>query len=201
MSFIRTTEPPIEPVSLTDMKTHLRITAFDENDDISGLITLARQHIEEICSISIIQQTWDYFLDSFPLHNSAAIRLPRPPLVSVTYVKYLDDNGDLQTWSDTLYTVDTAKVLGTVIPSYAEIYPSTQRFQNAVQIRFIAGYADGSAVPFVDTGIPKPLIHALKLLVGHWYENREATVMSVEISNVPLTIRTLLDTYKVYWRL
>ncbi|MCW5861278.1 MAG: head-tail connector protein, partial [Caldilineales bacterium] len=44
---------------------------------------------------------------------------------------------------------------------------ATLRELNAIHIRFEAGYGAASAVP-------TRYKQALKLLVGHWYENREA---------------------------
>lgn len=43
--------------------------------------------------------------------------------------------------------------------------------------------------------IPKPIQHAAMLLVGHWYENREAT-SERKLEEVPLAVSYLLTPYK-----
>jgi uncharacterized phage protein (predicted DNA packaging) len=39
---------------------------------------------------------------------------------------------------------------------------------------------------------------AMLLLVGHWYENREATVTGQATSKVPLAVDSLLQPHKIY---
>lgn len=39
---------------------------------------------------------------------------------------------------------------------------------------------------------------AMLLLVGHWYENREATVTGQSTSKVPLAVDSLLQPHKIY---
>lgn len=36
------------------------------------------------------------------------------------------------------------------------------------------------------------------LLVGHWYENREASVTGVSVSTLPLAVESLLQPYRIY---
>lgn len=36
------------------------------------------------------------------------------------------------------------------------------------------------------------------LLVGHWYENREASVTGVSVSTLPLAVEALLQPYRIY---
>lgn len=36
------------------------------------------------------------------------------------------------------------------------------------------------------------------LLVGHWYENREASVAGVTVSTLPLAVESLLQPYRIY---
>jgi hypothetical protein len=56
-----------------------------------------------------------------------------------------------------------------------------------VQITYLAGYGGAASVP-------KPAVHAIKMLVGHWYANREA-IGSVG-QNVPLGVHALLEPLK-----
>jgi len=85
-----------EPVSLADAKLHLRL------DDIGGshphdalvtsLISSAREFAEHYTGRALAQQTLEVALDSFP--NGDTIDLPRPPVASVTSIKYDDSDHD-----------------------------------------------------------------------------------------------------------
>ena len=68
-------------------------------------------------------------------------------------------------------------------------WPATYAASDAVRITATAGYANIQAVPEVAK-------HAIRLLVGHWYENREAVVTGTISSDVGLTVEALLSTLK-----
>lgn len=46
------------------------------------------------------------------------------------------------------------------------------------------------------TGIPASILHAMKLLIGHFYENREETIVGTVISKVPMAVEALLNNYR-----
>jgi uncharacterized phiE125 gp8 family phage protein len=48
MTLIQTDPPLAEPVTLADLKAHLRIDANDEDDLLEGLIRVARAHLEAV---------------------------------------------------------------------------------------------------------------------------------------------------------
>lgn len=158
--------------------------------ELVALITAARQYAETFTHRALITQTWDYKIDGFP---SDDIWLPRAPLVSVTSVSYVDSNGTTQTWDTANYGVDAPAGHecgpGRVIPDYGVSYPSTQQVPNAVTVRFVAGYGAAAAVP---AGIKA----AMKLLIGHWWSNREAVVVGTIASTVPMAVDSLLWPYK-----
>jgi hypothetical protein len=43
--------------------------------------------------------------------------------------------------------------------------------------------------------IPSPILHAIRLLVGNFYSNREPVVVGATPSEVPLSYRHLISTY------
>jgi uncharacterized phiE125 gp8 family phage protein len=61
----------------------------------------------------------------------------------------------------------------------------------AIGITFVAGYANGDAVP-------KHLLQAVYLLVGHWYENRETVIVGMTANNVPMAVQALLSICSVH---
>jgi hypothetical protein len=46
--------------------------------------------------------------------------------------------------------------------------------------------------------VPADLLHAVKMLAGHWYENREPIIVGQAISNVPWSVNALLDQFRVF---
>jgi uncharacterized phiE125 gp8 family phage protein len=175
--------------------------------EISGWITAARQLCETITHRAFITQTWDLMLDGFPmwstvetdgrLVDAGAIWLPKPPLQSVTSVSYVDTSGATQVWSAANYTVDapsgpTAR-MGRVTPGWSIYYPVAREVPNAVTVRFVAGYgATGTSVPF-------PIKAAMKLLIGNWWQNREAaTIERASADVLPLGVDVLLWPYKAF---
>lgn len=128
-------------------------------------------------------QTWDLVLDAFP---AGEIRLPLPPLQSVTSVTYTDTDGASQTLDAGQYTVDTANAR--IVP--VSSWPSTKAVPAAVVIRYVCGYGAAAAVP-------ASIKAAILLLTGDLFENREA--QGEKVLSVNETVRRLLLPYRV-WR-
>lgn len=185
-----TTSPGDEPLSLAEVKTHLRVEFNDDDADILALISAAREHIESVTRRAMITQTWQAKLDAFPGFEGV-IELPKGPLQSVTSIAYIDDNGDSQTLASSKYIVDTVSVPPRITPAYGLYWPVTRNIINAVTITFVTGHGDDK------TNVPSALIHAMKLLIGHWYENREATA-PVSLSDIPAGVDALIAPYKVH---
>lgn len=188
MSVKLITAPATEPVSLAEAKTHLRVTSSDDDTLITALIAAARDAVEHELQRSLITQTWEKALDMFP----DAIELPHPPVQSITSLKYLDVDGVEQTLSSASYTLDTASdsAPAWLTPAYGYGWPDTYEEVNAVKVRYVAGWADATAVP-------QPIKQWMLLNIGHWYENRE----SVNIGNITSTlpfVNSLLDRYRIW---
>jgi uncharacterized phiE125 gp8 family phage protein len=157
------TAPAIEPLTIDEVKDHLRVESSDYDNEIKSLIKEARQYVERITGRSLITQTWDYKLDKF----SESIKIPYPPLQSVTSVKYQDSGNVEQTLSSAYYDVDTTSEPGRVTESYNYEYPETYDEPNAVTIRFVSGY--GSA----RTDIPERFKRAMKLYVQWQFDGND----------------------------
>lgn len=175
------TAPATEPFTLQQAKLHCKIDIDDENPNLSRWITAARQKVERDTQRALMPQTWDLFLDAFyqwPYLPYAAnigyprwpfaqtIKLPYPPLQSVTAVYSTDSSGVETTWSATNYVVDTASEPGRLGLSDSGSWPTGTRSFQPGRIRYVAGYADADS-------IPKDLSMAVALLIGWFSENRD----------------------------
>lgn len=185
------TPPVVEPLTVEEALAQLRVDFDDDNAIIAGFISAAREMAEAHTWRAILTQTWDLSLDQFPA--SDRITLPRPPLQSVTGVYYTPNGGTEQTFSAANYLVDTYGEPGAVVLKSGASWPGdTLQAVNGVRVRFVAGWANAEDVP-------RSLVQGVKLLLGHFYENREGIVVSqgVNISELPLGIQWVLDAERV----
>lgn len=142
------TSPASEPLTVSEVKARLRVTISDEDTDLAALLTECRELCEAECHRAFITQTWVLYLDDFPRGRDKAIRLPLPPLQSVTHVKYYDVDGTQQTYSSANYHVAVGAEPGRVVPVDGNSWPTVDYGRpEAVEIRFVCGYGLAAAVP------------------------------------------------------
>ena len=181
----RNVDPSIEPLTLTEVKLHARISHTADDAWLSDHITAARLYLEDIQNRTFIDTTWVWKPDGFPASSATAMRVPRPPLSSVTSIEYVDSDGATQTWTAGLYQTSTAHVPGLIKPAYGQSWPTTRVGElEPVTITYDAGYgAEASSVPRT--------IRALILrFVTHWYQHR-ATMTERQMYADPATKRLL----------
>jgi uncharacterized phiE125 gp8 family phage protein len=177
--------PSEEPVTLTEAKTHLRVTEPDDDTYIESLITAARQMAESFTGRALVTQTWVLTLDRFPGSSAVPIEIPLPELQSISSITYNDSNGDSQTWASSNYTVDIKNKPGRVLPIQTASYPTTQGHINDVTVTFVAGYGSASSVP-------ETIKQAIKIYIGHLYERREETIVGAVATLIPEGAKALL---------
>lgn len=164
------TAPDGEPVDLETVKRHLKIEDLDTEDDLiqEVYIPSARSEAEIYLQRALLPQTLTLTLDRFP--RAGPIEVPRPPLISITSIQYVDENEVTQTWSSSEYVADTLRAPGIVYPKYGYSYPSTLAYPNSVTITYQAGYADRAS-------IPADIKRGILLLLSDAYELRENTLV------------------------
>jgi uncharacterized phiE125 gp8 family phage protein len=179
-----------EPISLADAKLHLRLSETAEDALLARLITASREFCENITRRALATQIITAFLDDFPCRGY--FELPRPPLQSVTSVKYKDSAGVETTMTPAIgYIVDAESNVGRVMLPYGCTWPSFVPYPvNPIRVEYIAGYC--AANP-----IPESIKQAMLLLVGHWYTNREAT--GTATGQIELAVKALLGQFKAGW--
>lgn len=138
--------PASEPLTVAEAKARLRITTGAEDADLTALITQARELCEAECQRAFVTQTLALYLDCFPRCDT--IRVPRPPLQSVSWVKYYDAAGVQQTLDPAKYHVAPAGEPGRIVLKSESVWPEVQDGRpEAVEVQFVAGYGAASAVP------------------------------------------------------
>ncbi len=188
-SLRRIVEPIVEPVSLAELKAHVRVETEDEDDYLLGLIMAARQYCERRVERCFVDTRLELKLDTFP----AGIELPLPmPPFSPTESRQAIEVNYLNVTLQELAVTEAVPVItsqpGTFLahrastpavltPNVNGYWPVTGPIRSAVTIRWWAGYGDSGRA------VPKPIRHAILMLAAHWYGQREA--VAVNIGNAP----------------
>ncbi|MDF1720521.1 MAG: head-tail connector protein [Minwuia sp.] len=193
------TVAPAALVSTADAKAFLRVEISDDDSLIDDLVAAAAEHLDGrrgMLGRALLTQTWAWTLDDFPCETwadpYAGIRVPLPPLQSVSSIKYLDGNGDSQTLGTSVYAVNTGSEPGVISLKKGQSWPSVQDVRDAVTITFIAGYGDTAS------SLPASLRLAALQLVSAWYDNRSAVVIGTISSTLPMAVERLIAPYKVH---
>lgn len=191
------TAPTEEPVTPGEAKLHLRVDGTDDDALITALIVAAREAAEHITGRALMPQTLELALDAFyefnrdhPGRHAYRVILPRPPVASITSVKYVDTTGTLQTLDPSAYVLDDYSEPARLVPAYGTCWPATRCQENAVLIQYEAGYADAASVP-------QQIKSWMLLRIGMLYENREGIVAGVPLAEMPGVDR-LLDACRVW---
>lgn len=144
---LRLVEAPLsEPLDLAEVKNHLRVTITNDDALISALMVAARERVESYLSRALITQTWLMTIDQWPIildrfPRSDVMDLPFAPLQAVDSVTYVAVTQTTQTWSPSLYTVDTQTEPGRLMPAYQQVFPPILYVPNAIQVQYASGYA------------------------------------------------------------
>lgn len=165
--------PAEDPVTLEEVKAHLRVIERDENgaalpneDDalITGLIKAAVTHLDGWTGVlgrCLVNQTWRQDSDTF----TQCMRLPLGPVSEIVSVKYRNAEGQIATVAADEYAIETSAG-GQSFLWFRSTYsrPSNLYDRAAVSVEFIAGY--GAAAD-----VPAALRHAIILMVQDMYRS------------------------------
>ena len=136
------TAPTATPVSVVELKQHLKIDVDTENSYIDRLLAAAILRVEQKTGRQLEEATWDYIIQDWPAKDH--ITLPFGNLKSVTSVIWKDSDGVDHTLTVTTdYTVVTnGDRCGRIALPYNGAWPSGSLYpSNPITIRFVCGYA------------------------------------------------------------
>lgn len=193
-------EPSAAPLSVDEAKLFLKVDSDDEDDLIEGLIAAARNIFETLTGRTCVETGYVCAWDRWPRVGTyigagytREIELPRTPLIELTKLSYLDENGDEVEIDADDYRAeeggDPRQYPRVVLNSDVSI-PALGIFPGALRAEFAAGAADAAAVP-------AEIKAALRLLVVHLYENRSPVVIGSIINEVPFALKALIEMHQV----
>ena len=197
------TYPANEPIATATAKTFLRVDGSSEDTLIDSLIKSARMFCEEYTGRTLINTTYDFYMDGFSEIDTRLwegtrvgpditlrkryIELPRPPLSTVTSIYTFDDSDNETVFSSSKYYVDNVSEPAKIVLREGESWPTSLRVANAVRIRYVAGYGSQSS------DVPDALITGMKEHISFMYENRGDS----DIQSMPLIAKQLYQPYRI----
>lgn len=140
----RTAEPPVEPVEVREVQASERIDAdlVEDEEVLQGYIVAARMFVEGYTNRALVEQTWTMKLADWPCADGRRrIDLPKPPLLSVTSIAYVDTAGVTQTLAADQYSVHADAWGAYIVEAYGATWPSVRCQDDAITVVFLAGYA------------------------------------------------------------
>lgn len=184
---VRTSAPATTPVSLTEAKAHCRVDDSNSDTVLTALIAAATDHMDGWSGVlgrALVTQTWQQDFDGFAADG---LRLPLGPAASVSSVTYYDADNAQQTLSADVYRLFTDAIGPYVGLKPDQDWPNAYSRPDAVRVTYVAGAAASD--------VPAAIKTAMLLLIGHWFENREAVAVGTA-TVLPLSVDVLLAPYR-----
>ena len=168
-----------EPLTLVEAKAQLRVLDDSEDAYIESLIPAARRYVEERSGIIVKRRefTEQHFV------CRGVIRLFKAPLVSIDEVEYPDADGVATPYADARFFTGSS----VLFPALGETWPSAYAGE-----RFTVTYTAGLSPEQLGSDEYANLLHAMKLLIGHWFKHREA-VSEGQANSIPMGVDALCD--------
>ena len=184
-----------EPITVAELKTHLRIQTTAEDALLDLYITAARQLAENNTKRALVNTQWELAFDDF---YSEVIELPRPPLdthATEVVVQYTKTDETTTTLSDTAYTVEWRSEPGHIRLNYGREWPTdVLNRPGSVRITYRSGYTTSAAAHTC----PEVIKQWIKMRAGQMYEYREPLISGQSIANLKRDfVDGLLDPYTV----
>ena len=198
MKILHTSTYKIEnPITLEEIKDHLQITRGETGSDevLKGLRAASVEMAQNITGRKLMPQKWKVYFDDWP--SGTEIELPITPLSSVktTGIYYTDSTSGSTSLGSTVWSYDSVSEPPRIVLENDESWPTDiLHHNNPIEIEGTYGYSASS-------DIPRSIKHAMLLMIGHWYENREDTIIGAGqvVHNIPSGSKALLEMYRTKW--
>ena len=172
------------PLTLQEAKEHLRVLSDDLDEYVEALIEAAVDYCETTTGRSLrVSHTLTQKYCQWPCKR---FEFDRHPVTSVTSITYYDADDATQTVSASDYRLQKSTEAASYVELDADfVRPTLSVRDDAITVTYTAGYA-------ALADVPARAKHAMKLLIGHWYEHGEAVNIGNITSEVPMATAALL---------
>lgn len=188
MSLVPIAQPTTEPISIEELKDHLRVDGNDEEMLVASLIAAARVHLEQRLGLAFITQSWTSLLDRWP--DSGCVSLPIQPLQNVDAIRLLGADDVAEIVDPANYVFDRGQQSARIAPRRGHAWPTPNRVIGGIEIDFTSGFGS------MPNDVPEPLRQAVRLLASHWFERRELIEVGRSVVPLPSTVEDLIMPYR-----
>lgn len=187
-SLRRITAPEVMPVTAEAARLHLRIDHEDDDELLDTYLQAATDMLdgaEGRLGRAIVRQTWEQRQPGIV----GRVELMLGPECQLVALSYIDRNDDERALVPEAYRVIDMGDRAYIEPRNGFSWPGDFGDRpDALRVTFTAGQAVGD--------VPETIRQAIRLLAGHYYEQREATAV-VEMKEIPIGAETLINLNKV----
>ncbi|MDB5632967.1 MAG: hypothetical protein JWR49_1822 [Tardiphaga sp.] len=134
----------------------------------------------------LLTQTWRLVRDAWPAEGRLIPRIG--PLRAVIAARVFDAAGHASALDVESFVVDAS---ANVIASPCWALPVPGRSVAGIELDVELGFGP------LATDVPAALLHAIRLLVAHWYENRGVAATGAGVAMLPAGVQALIAPYRV----
>jgi uncharacterized phiE125 gp8 family phage protein len=172
-SLVLKTAPTAEPDEYADAMTHARVVPGMNDDRFQAMYVAARDQIDLETRRQYMRAIWTLRMQDW---WSGILELPRPPLQSVTAVRYQNSADVETTLSSDVYTVVLQlqdSPFGGIFLTDGQAWPNLYGATNVaeIEIDFYAGYTTTATVSAQRAALPRRYVLAVRELASHFYWN------------------------------
>lgn len=162
-NMLKTIEPAqIQPVTLEEIKTHLRLENCEEDSYLTHLIETATQYVEKYLNRSLINQKLQYTgIAKIRRDGLFELKLPRPDIVSINSVYEI--RGEVGRFLLKRYYIIDADISPKLI---------TWGQSQTLEVTYESGFG------VYPKHVPAPIRHAIMQVAADIYENRGNEVLT-----------------------
>lgn len=181
---LRQTVPPAAlPLTLDEVKEHLRVETNEEDVLISSYIAAVTSHLDGADGIlqrCLVPQEWTV---DYAGNCGCALEIPLPPLIAVNSVSFVASDGTETPADPAAYTVIGA---GGSMPAKIAPAGGSWGYSGALRITYEAGY---------ETEIPQAILQYMRMVIADAHQNRQ-TIFQSTVNRIDLA-DTFLNHFKV----
>lgn len=186
MTYALTTPPAVEPLTLAEVKAHLRLDGADEDALLASLIRTAREHLERETGLCLISQAWRLYLDRWP--KDVIVRILKFPVQSIEAVTVYEADGTAVDLPLQDHLLDGE---GRPARLWLRKPPEPGQAVNGIEIDFSAGYGEAG------TDVPDTLKRAMSIPIGHMFAFRGVVSPDEQPAGIPDGYERLIAPFRM----
>lgn len=174
MTIIELTPPVVEPLTLVEIRAHLRLDGEEEDGLLLALATVAREHLERETGLVLAERNFRLCLDDWPADG--IVTIARGPVRTVASVTVYDGEGEPQA-----VDLDGHLLDGEARPArlWLRAVPEPGRSMNGIEVEFSAGFGESGA------DVPQTLKRAMLLHVAAMFAVRGVVAPDAQPAVMP----------------